>query len=712
MSSVKPWLESWDEDRKVTSRLIEWNCDIFAFKGGISSTTCSAVIINCSGFEEVILGTGQRYSTRRFTKVVIIGLEKYNHGDDLRKPVEPNGAWAGLAREPPGSQTRWRRSVFPGGPSKAKSLGLGEEAENGAETKREQFYRELQSREPIAATSGLSVRGGVIIARRQYAFGRVFVEGVGWKNCRARDLAAMARTCCVFSARATDVLWARLDGLTPLLIRLPDDLISKRREAPQYLARPPLRSEDLVGTRRTQFSKPTRFFELQRPFGDDDWNTFFKIAARVVELHFIRETDVQIHPDIYSALCCAPSKSLFPKLQILHWPEYKNIFFLKRLLGPTVLDLSLSEGPDDDGSLETVEAMGELCPNVKTFSWHCDFPSEEQRDALSRAIFRWRNVETLECFDVDDTTLKHLMSLESLRHLNMSIRTTRSYAIAHRRITNPFPKVVSLSFSSPPTCTLSSVAALVSALHPCRASPREFTASTKDAYANSLKDLIDVMPSSFHGDILVQVNINEDDEWAYHSLDLSTLQPLFSFHNLSVINISSGRTVIMDDNELIQLGDAWPKLISLSINKKYGWGKSSETSSTLTLQGVRAMLKKFPMLQTLALAVNGNSVSNALSRGSYGSFSIERPFRLDLLNSRISTSYIPAVAAVLADIFPNSDARVTVHAWTQMFEVDTDAEQWGEVDPVELYRERWTSVVDTMDIINRVKRLEKRLISV
>ncbi|EIW86112.1 hypothetical protein CONPUDRAFT_68716 [Coniophora puteana RWD-64-598 SS2] len=176
-------------------------------------------------------------------------------------------------------------------------------------------------------------------------------------------------------------------------------------------------------------------------------------------------------------------------------------------------------------------------------------------------------------------------------------------------------------------------------------------------------------------------------------LDWTTLQHLTPFNKLLRINIVTFRTVALTDSEFLEMGDAWPNLVSLGIYEGNGWSGGSR----LTLPGLRRFHKKLPQLTKIAIAVDGTSVSPGdIGSHHLGQFSIYRSFKLDLLDSIIGDNALK-VAMYLADIFPlrgTGREKQDIRAWSLMEDSERPNHRLAAL--------RWKKVVRIMGVFNKV----------
>ncbi|EIW86117.1 hypothetical protein CONPUDRAFT_140821 [Coniophora puteana RWD-64-598 SS2] len=236
-----------------------------------------------------------------------------------------------------------------------------------------------------------------------------------------------------------------------------------------------------------------------------------------------------------------------------------------------------------------------------------------------------------------------------------------------------FEALISLQLSTSPDDSLSVMAEHIRGLNHVRLAPIEFTARSEHSSPSSLTDLFDALAAHFNNTTLRTLDVREfANRPPDVFIDQHTFSRLRTFQHLSQISIDTGRCAVdLDDNALLQMAEAWPNLMALSINPMTGWRRRSQ----VTFRGRITFISKLPQLSELGAAVDGNTLTLLnIEHDSNGQTSIEKPFVLDLLDTRIEGNDVPEVAACLADMFPcmGLEGFTPVHAWKWRYSTGLD----------------------------------------
>ncbi|EIW85496.1 hypothetical protein CONPUDRAFT_150305 [Coniophora puteana RWD-64-598 SS2] len=501
-----------------------------------------------------------------------------------------------------------------------------------------------------------------------------------------KALAALAQTCRAFSEPALDALWRELDSLLPLLECLGNAI-----------------------SRCPSFQSGQKMYGLSRVLLPTDWIVFRKYASKVVELKSITppksSSSPHIDDDVFRALCWPPTfEPLFPKLQRLICPSIHSdiLPFLRFILGPSITSLIISPmntGYIGDCSLEA--SLPTLCPRLKHLEWKNFSDIDEDEDAgsafISEAVTSLTELETLVA-PLNGRALQRLSSLPSLRSLDVTLMAP-SVSEPHPALHEPaFPSVYRIRFTS---YSLSDIADFVRTGH---FSLAVFSAQASGSNSESFDDLCTAVSSNVDNSALKFLDIMAEDD--HFSLSESTLkrkafQHLLQFHNLVGVCVDTAHEIQLDNASLLQMAESWPVLESLEINPRKGWGRRS----CITLHGLRTMLKRLPKLTTLAIAIDAQAVKLHITEDDqYGQYQITRPFKLNVLDSRIGCNHAE-VAAFLSDLFPVIDKRSDF----SYFQFSTDVLEQMDDDWTK-YCNRWNHVLQTLLVMNRVIK-RKALIS-
>ncbi|EIW85527.1 hypothetical protein CONPUDRAFT_142055 [Coniophora puteana RWD-64-598 SS2] len=331
-----------------------------------------------------------------------------------------------------------------------------------------------------------------------------------------------------------------------------------------------------------------------------------------------------------------------------------SLSFLRVLLGPSLEAIVLYPGHLNKHLFTLAATMGVLCPRMKDFTWMSENPSAEEEAVISKLITSWPKLEDVTSFALDKDALQYLSSLPSLKSITVAIRRFSTPWTFH---VPAFPNATSLKLVSPSTYTLSDIASFVGSL---RASPAHFSAIAETAHPTSVSDLFEAIAGHLDKAKLETLSVNEKQSPDSLRLDMNMLKRIFHFRCLTRVHVDTYREVDLGGGDLLEMADAWPGLISFSINVGWGW----RCRSRVTLRDVKAMLQRLPKLEMLALAVDCETVGlETLGDEQYGRFRVEREVEVQFLDSRIGTNFAD-IAAFLSDLFPGIEDRAALDCWS------------------------------------------------
>ncbi|KIJ61998.1 hypothetical protein HYDPIDRAFT_30819 [Hydnomerulius pinastri MD-312] len=472
------------------------------------------------------------------------------------------------------------------------------------------------------------------------------VTGTGWGA-----LAALAQTCRTLSDPALDLLWRRLHGLEPI-VRC-------------------LRGMDGGLYRRAM-----------HVFSDEEWGVLQRYVPRVQELTVDKWSEEWSLKILRSLMFC--TTPLLPNLRQLRWVcgQEADVVYIRPLLSPTITYLDVTFGYYDTGTaLPFLQSCHRLCPNLNSIRFR--YEHQHMATEVSRAICRAQNLESIDCGLIDVAAFTHIAQSLTLKSLSAWLPNDRSDRLENLRAMRdlawhsshdlvPFRNVkvinlhiedlsfmipllqphnqlfnnISLTFHVVPTTVI--LHAFFSALG---STPRQ--GSVRRVELRQLTTL--------------DANIDRH----YEPLIYDSLCPLLSFPHLRELVLELDNPVSLNDEELMMLARAWPRLEVFKINCRSGWRVHS-SANPLTLKGLVSLLRLCPMLCELGLSLDVRDVplpsidpralqvldspSSEAQQGPWG----VRNTSVTLLQLSDSPIKDPAlVATFLAEILPSLEAVVT-----------------------------------------------------
>ncbi|KAG1733816.1 hypothetical protein EDB19DRAFT_1999890 [Suillus lakei] len=373
------------------------------------------------------------------------------------------------------------------------------------------------------------------------------------------SLEALARTCKTFHEPAMRLLWAKLDGIIPLLGCVP-------------------RLHQLI-YRSTSSGRTEDWYHSIEPLSEPETHQFLRHAARVHSLAISFPDDDLFH--LHSIL---PLETcVFPGLLSLYFmvvrPQNKYIYLF---LSPTLRRCALAYVHPDLKSIVTrLPALEEL--NI-TDSFHS---TADERALLSDSVRFCNRLVTLSSPPVDWAAWKHLSSLPSL--LRVEIRKPPYDAPSgplHWDMINfaPFVNVTSLSFQG--NTAGYTIAILVDAL-PWADAEQLCCALSKRKEKQTLET------------IAILCDHRTLPEPSDNSL---TVVPyLLSFTQLRNLRLSPNCCTHLDNDLLLKAVSSWPHLRVLTI-------ASSQMIPAVTFRGLFAALRLCPHLLRLEIFMDAANI--------------------------------------------------------------------------------------------------------
>jgi hypothetical protein len=357
---------------------------------------------------------------------------------------------------------------------------------------------------------------------------------------------------------------------------------------------------------------------------------------------------------------------LLPNLRKLRWnyEDYTAIASIRLLLSPSLVHLHVwLDGGDHSSVLGFLECYQTLCPNLKSlhFGHLCRFPHVTA--AISRAISRSPNLESLGCDPINEAAWIHIAESRCLKKLNASLlnyqpddlRGLASYVTPDRR---PFEnlRVLELRVED-----LSSIIPYLSSHHQpfeevsfdFRMLPASevfhefFTALSSPIRRKTLRRIR-----------LLCVNTRRRKHGIASSqlINYQVLSPLMTFH-LHEFDVNINNPISLNDDELVRLVQAWPDLETFNFNQCSGWD-IRPSFQIPTLRGLLLLFARCPKLHDLGLCFDARNIPTL--SGEESSIRNTTITRLSVGNSPIQEP-VARVAQFLVEHLPS---LISLPSWT------------------------------------------------
>ncbi|KIK36793.1 hypothetical protein CY34DRAFT_16145 [Suillus luteus UH-Slu-Lm8-n1] len=432
------------------------------------------------------------------------------------------------------------------------------------------------------------------------------------------SLEALARTCKAFHEPAMDLLWADLDGITPLLGCVP-------------------RLHRLI---YPSGSKPLTWdwSEGVEPLSEHEAHRFLDHAARVRSLCISCSEDLHLFAVLPIETC------IFPRLLSL-------AFLVRRLqhkylclfLSPTLRRCVLSVINSGLKSLATRCAALEHL-SLKVPEWARQ--SADDRTFLSDGVRLCKRLVTLSCPPLDWAAWKYLSDLPSL--LRVSVREPRSASrwSLDPDIVNfaPFLNVTTLSFN-----VNTATYAITVMQHSEFPSLKEF------------EMVADVLPCSEAGQLCRALSQCKAEQTLEHISiashvpkvqepscnSLTAITQLLCFTHLRTVRLNLHYCIHIDNHLLLQVMSNWPHISLLEL-------VDSQMPPEITFRGLFTALRLCPHLHTLRILMDAVNIDIDPAAEQFQHTTLQK---LDLIQSDVADA--EAVARIIFSILPCIDRILT-----------------------------------------------------
>ncbi|KAH7906746.1 hypothetical protein BJ138DRAFT_1015725 [Hygrophoropsis aurantiaca] len=467
---------------------------------------------------------------------------------------------------------------------------------------------------------------------------------------------SLARTCQTFQEPSLNIIWSKLDNITPLVRTLPPDLWKIEKYPNKYV--------------------------FARPMGLEDWTIFHRNARRVRSLRLLCHRGTSA---IFTSLSAPPDPSyLFPNLRQLDCEEsydnhddYINVTFLRHLLRPSLVSLTLQLSPRTYRTMTDLQSLPITCPQIKQLSVYEPCPGQEESpitpDIISQIIRGCHHLQEVTCNRPSDHALHHMAQMASLKTLSIDLGLLERFSPSHHfrgtlKIEFSFVALRAFTIKGP------SFNSICQFLKRCRLPVRDLLISSDGDGDDTAHNLIACLPDQCLNDALVKLDIMDaqfDISSQSQGFSIANLRPLCAFTNLSHFSISTICWSLLDDSGLEELAMAWPNLQYFQLMETI-----LEKPSAITLSGLGALIKHCPRLGFISLVIDATVVPIATSLMLAFETRNTKITALDLGNSRIVSPEL--VAAFLYRIAPN--LREIETSLSSTSEGERRVKNWAQVE--------------------------------
>ncbi|KAG5637508.1 hypothetical protein H0H81_004334 [Sphagnurus paluster] len=312
---------------------------------------------------------------------------------------------------------------------------------------------------------------------------------------------------------------------------------------------------------------------------------------------------------------------------------------------------------------------------------------------VSAALFRWPNLQNVRVSEMSAAAYKHLAGLPTLESLTIELSEESNIAAPFTLPlawdTPPFPALQRLmlqyfdiSFCAQMLENLSTTLSLSSMVLSFRRGTtpsrwKQITSVLKRRLEPTLLSYL-VMHDNTHTPIEqdnLQFAVTESPIGFEH------LEPLLSFCNMEVAQLSPFYGFSLDDHSIERIAKAWPRLCILGLS-----GHSERPHNTL--HSLAHLAKYCRVLDLISISVDACVACSPSTPRVYSN----APLHLQVRNSPIDD--VEMVTLYLYDVFPRFDTLYT----------DDAADQ--EPDQEAGYRAKWVGVAENMRFLRALGRIE------
>lgn len=457
----------------------------------------------------------------------------------------------------------------------------------------------------------------------------------------------LARTCRTFKEPALDVLWSELVDLAPLVRCLPD--------ACQSSIGPVCAGFCCGLIFVNDYSSISQCYSFKRHLDEREWGILRSYARRIWHINGYSNLQGWLDNDNFIAVCNPPvADPLFPNLRSLYWQGMAMIP-VAHIAVPSLTTLDLHFTHRHVPVLKDfLDAVGNLCPNIKRFRihiFHCQIFHED----ISSYISRWANLRILDFHGVvvNADTISRLSEISTLAHISFTLIPGMTDWIPSGSV-SVFPRLIHLETTSESlepvmgllSCTRLPVLRNLIVICPQRPSKDNFklymTTVRNVCSLSSLSNFMFFNNKSPRFPLFGTPDDESDDQ-----LTLDDLRPCMDFFNLCQLRLDVKWSVALTDSDLLTLVSAWPHMQVLHVNERWGW----RTTGGITLRGLLRLLEKRRSLSFLCVAIHTESFT-ALSRELDEGLVPSSPLWILLADSDIQAADVPALVDAFVELGP------------------------------------------------------------
>ncbi|KAF8215139.1 hypothetical protein K438DRAFT_771050 [Mycena galopus ATCC 62051] len=472
-----------------------------------------------------------------------------------------------------------------------------------------------------------------------------------------RHLASVARTCTTLQGPALDHLWSST-ALSKILIRcMPSDLWA-------------------VAT--VDGKRGEKRAILLRPMRDSDWIRVHLYAPRVKALSHDKGLSLR---GIFPALSMTLPDALFPNLQTLDWGASDEDFhYIHLFLRPTLTKIKLSPSSDSDSSL--LSTLMVKCPRLTDITISTLL---RPRVPVSEFVCKLQSAENISVTILDAVALQHVSHLDTLKSLTLhtlpeTLKLESSLVSRKAR----FPVLRQLSIVD------TEVEPATQLLRWCSDVPLDTfdVVFYEPLTAEEMSGLVTAMSAAFLQSSLTGLSIgnscddlNSDFDPDIYLNPFQSLRHVFSFANLTSLTIASPLGFDLDDEVVLELAGAWPRIVVLQLGVRC----SARTPRT-TLSCLDSFAQNCPRLQLLNMLLDATVVPIRTT------FPVQRRLHtLDVDHSPLAADHV-SVARFLSERFPE---MTDIETFREYYDNDDEYDRMFVDDDVRLHN-RWKEVQELL----------------
>lgn len=409
---------------------------------------------------------------------------------------------------------------------------------------------------------------------------------------------------------------------------------------------------------------------------DSDWNRVHLYAPRVKTLLSGNGWSLR---GIFPALSVALPDALFPNLQTLDWGDYDEDFhYIHLFLRPTLTKIKLSPSSDSDSSL--LSTLMAKCPRLTDITVSTLLSPGVP---VSEFVCKLQSAEHISVTILDAAALQHVSHLDTLTSLTLHTlpRTlTLQLSPVGRKATFPVLRQLSVDDTE--------VGPITQLLRWCSGVPLDTfnVAFYEPLTAEEMRGLVTAMSAAFLHSSLTGLCIGNSCDDLNPDPDIylnpfQSLRRVFSFANLTSLTIASPLGFDLDDEAVLELAKAWPRITVLRLGVR-----CSVRTPRTTLSCLHSFAQNCPRLQILTMLLDATVVPIRTTS------LVQRSLHtLDVDHSPLAADHI-SVARFLSGMFPE---MTDIETFREYYENNDEDDLMFDGDDVRLHN-RWKEVQDLL----------------